>query len=92
MQGAILNMVHANGKLRAAFSFSEILNRIKEVGIKKFLIVCCLTGLIFLIVEPFVLDEFMHSLDLVGGSILELIVAPYLAILTSRFLGTMDRY
>ncbi|MCK9150373.1 DUF4013 domain-containing protein [Methanobacterium alcaliphilum] len=92
MQAAILNMVHNHGKIRSAFNFKQIYGKIREIGVKKFLIVCLLTGIIFLIIEPFLLDDLRGSLDFYGGTILEFIVAPYLAILTSRFLGTMARH
>lgn len=91
MQAAILNMVHNHGRFRSAFNFIQIFKKIREVGLKKFLIVCLLTGIIFLIIEPFILDDLRISMDIIGGTIVEFIVAPYLAILTSRFLGTMDR-
>jgi hypothetical protein len=91
LQGAILNMAHNNGKFRAAFDFKSLIGKIRDVGIKKFLIVCFLTALIFLIVEPFILEDIRGSADSVGGTIIEMIAAPYLAILTSRFLGIMGR-
>ncbi len=91
LQGAILNMAHNNGKFRAAFDFKSLIGKIRDVGLKKFLIVCFLTALIFLIVEPFILEDIHGSADSVGGTIIEMIAAPYLAILTSRFLGIMGR-
>lgn len=91
LQGAILNMGHNNGKFRAAFDFKSIVGKIRDVGLKKFLMVCFLTALIFLIVEPFILEDIRGSADSVGGTIIEMIAAPYLAILTSRFLGIMGR-
>ncbi|HSO25594.1 MAG TPA: DUF4013 domain-containing protein [Methanobacteriaceae archaeon] len=91
LQGAILNMAHNNGKFRAAFDFKSLIGKIRDVGLKKFLIVCFLTALIFLIVEPFILEDIRGSADSVGGTIIEMIAAPYLAILTSRFLGIMGR-
>jgi hypothetical protein len=91
LQGAILNMAHNNGKFRAAFDFKSLIGKIRYVGLKKFLIVCFLTALIFLIVEPFILEDIRGSADSVGGTIIEMIAAPYLAILTSRFLGIMGR-
>lgn len=92
LQGAILNMAHNNGKFRAAFDFKSLMDKIRDVGIKKFLIVCFLTALIILIVEPFILEDIRGSADSIGGTIIEMIAAPYLAILTSRFLGIMGRY
>lgn len=92
LQAAILNMAHNNGSFKAAFAYKEIFQKINSIGLKKFLIVCFLTGIIFLIVEPFILDTLKGSMDSIGGTIMEMILAPYLAILTSRFLGTMDRY
>lgn len=92
LQAAILNMAHHNGSFKAAFDYKGIFQKIKNVGLKKFLIVCFLTGIIFIIVEPFILDTLKGSMDSIGGTLMEMILAPYLAILTSRFLGTMDRY
>jgi hypothetical protein len=91
LEGAVLNMAHNNGKFRAAFDFKSIVRKIRYVGLKKFLIVCFLTSLIFLVVEPFILEDIRGSMDSVGGTIVEIIIAPYLAILTSRFLGIMGR-
>ncbi len=92
LQAAILNMAHNKGKLKSAFDYKGIFRKIKNVGLKKFLVVCFLTALIFVILKPFVVDEIRGYMDPVGSTILEIIIAPYLAILTSRFLGTMDRY
>lgn len=91
LEGAVLNMAHNNGKFRAAFDFKSIIGKIRDVGLKKFLIVCFLTSLIFLVVEPFILEDIHGSMDSIGGTIVEIIIAPYLAILTSRFLGIMGR-
>ncbi|MDO8870713.1 MAG: DUF4013 domain-containing protein [Methanobacteriaceae archaeon] len=92
LQAAILNMAHNKGKLKSAFDYRGIFRKIKNVGLKKFLVVCFLTALIFVILKPFVVDEIRGYMDPIGSTILEMIIAPYLAILTSRFLGTMDRY
>ncbi len=91
LQGAILNMAHHHGRFISAFHFREIALRIKRVGISRFIVVCILTGIIIMILEPFVRDDLAHSLDYVGGTIIEFTLVPYLAILTSRFLGIMDR-
>ncbi|PKL67596.1 MAG: hypothetical protein CVV28_04790 [Methanobacteriales archaeon HGW-Methanobacteriales-1] len=92
LQAAILNMAHNKGKLKSAFDYKGLFRKIKNVGLKKFLVVCFLTALIFVILKPFIVDEIRGYMDPVGSTVLEMIIAPYLAILTSRFLGTMDRY
>ncbi len=92
LQAAILNMAHNKGKLKSAFDYKGIFKKIKNVGLKKFLIVCFLAAIIFVILKPFIVDELKGYMDPVGSTIMEIIIAPYLAILTSRFLGTMDRY
>lgn len=92
LQAAILNMAHNKGKLKSAFDYKGIFRKIKNVGLKKFLVVCFLTALIFVILKPFIVDEIRGYMDPIGSTIMEIIIAPYLAILTSRFLGTMDRY
>lgn len=91
LEGAVLNRAHNNGNFRAAFEFKSIMEKIRDVWPKKFLIVCFLTSLIFLVVKPFILEDIRGSMDSVGGKIVEIILAPYLAILTSRFLGIMGR-
>ncbi|QUH23071.1 DUF4013 domain-containing protein [Methanobacterium alkalithermotolerans] len=91
-QGAILNMAHHEGRFRSAFNFKEIYLRIKRVKIQKFVITCILTGIIIWLLEPFFLEDVAHSIDYPLGAIIDVIIAPYLAILTSRFLGIMDRY
>ncbi len=91
-QGAILNMAHNEGRFKSAFNFKEIYLRIKRVKIQKFLITCILTGTIIWLLEPFFLEDVGHSIDYPAGAIIDIIIAPYLAILTSRFLGIMDRY
>jgi hypothetical protein len=91
LQGAILNMAYHKGRFRAAFYFREIFSRVKTVGIPKFIMVCILTGIILMILEPFLRDDLAHSLDYVGGTIIEFTLIPYLTILTSRFLGIMGR-
>lgn len=92
LQAAILNMAHNEGKFKSAFDYMSIFRKIKNVGLKKFLVVCFLTAIIFVILKPFIVDELRGYMEPVGSTILEMIIAPYLAILTSRFLGTMDRY
>ncbi|MBU4534830.1 MAG: hypothetical protein KKF16_03175 [Euryarchaeota archaeon] len=85
-------MAHNEGRFKSAFNFKEIYLRIKRVKIQKFLITCILTGTIIWLLEPFFLEDVGHSIDYPAGAIIDMIIAPYLAILTSRFLGIMDRY
>jgi hypothetical protein len=92
LQAAILNMAHNEGKFKSAFDYKGIIKKIQNVGLKKFLVVCFLTALIFVILKPFIMDELRGYMDPLGSTIMEIIIAPYLSILTSRFLGTMDRY
>ena len=91
LQAAIINMAYHKGKIKAAFEFKGIIGQIKNMGLKKFLIVCFLTALIILILEPFIRDSVRSSLDLPSGTLIEILLAPYLSILTSRFLGRMGR-
>jgi len=90
-QGSVLNMAHNNGKLRSAFNIKEIITRIRKAGVQNFIIICFLTGLIIWIVEPLVVDELTDFLDYRLGALIDLFIAPYLTILTSRFLGLTDR-
>jgi hypothetical protein len=91
LQAAIINMACHQGKIKAAFEFKGIIGQIKNVGLKKFLIVCFLAALIILILEPFIRDNVRSSLDLPSGTLIEIVLVPYLSILTSRFLGRMGR-
>jgi len=88
---AILNMVNRNGSLRAGFDLKKIFKKIRRVEIKRFLFVYFGFLLAFSIVGIFLSDYILPNIPLMGDLISQLVIAPYILISTTRFLGLLDR-
>jgi hypothetical protein len=86
---AILNMAHHKGKLSSAYNFKQINEKMKSVGIKKLLIPYLVT---WIIVGSFYLyfGPEVRSIPLIGSILSQMIITPYLIILTGRILGLVD--
>ena len=87
---AILNMAHHNGKLRSAYNFKQIKEKIRNVGIKKLLIPYLVTAIILGSFYQYFAPE-VRSIPLIGSILSQMIITPYLIILTGRILGLVDK-
>jgi Protein of unknown function (DUF4013) len=87
---AILNMAHHKGKLRSAYNFIQIKEKTRNVGIKNLLIPYLVTwivlGSFYLYFAPQV-----RSIPLIGSILSQMIITPFLIILTGRILGLVDK-
>lgn len=83
---AIVNMAYYNGELGAAFRFSEILDRIAQIGWGKYIvtyIVIAVIGFIGFLIG--MLTMFI----LIGFILLPLIIVPYIAMFSSRAIALL---
>jgi hypothetical protein len=77
---AIANMANNDGKLRTAFNLSEILEKTREIGIKKI-------AIFYLLIIPILIIYWFQLTNIVYLILAALIVIPYLKIFISRFVG-----
>ena len=87
---AILNMAHHNGTLRSAYNFKQIKEKLRSVGIKKLLIPYLVTWIILGSFYLYFAPE-VRSIPLIGSILSQMIITPYLIILTGRILGLVDK-
>ena len=86
----ILNMAHHNGTLRSAYNFKQIKEKLRSVGIKKLLIPYLITWIILGSFYLYFAPE-VRSIPLIGSVLSQMIITPYLIILTGRILGLVDK-
>ena len=83
---AIVNMAYYNGELGAAFRFSEILDRIAQIGwgkyIATYIVIAVISFIAFLI-------GWLTMLVLIGFILLPLIIVPYMAMFGSRAIALL---
>ena len=83
---AIVNMAYYNGELGAAFRFSEILDRIAQIGwgkyIVTYIVIAVISSIAFLI-------GWLTMLVLIGFILLPLIIVPYMAMFGSRAIALL---
>lgn len=87
----LLHRAHHNGDLRSGFEFRKIYNKIRRVGFKRLLIVYTGIGILVLIVDVVLADTIRSSVPLFGELIADFVIAPFLLIFSTRFLGLIDR-
>jgi len=84
---AIPHMAFKGGSFKEAFRFLEIFRKIKQIGLKR-LVLGYLFVVIGLMVFGFpILKETIHSVTLIGFTIAELIIAPYILMFSTRFIA-----
>lgn len=87
----ILHRAHHNGDLRSSFDLRAIYHKIRNVGLKRLVIVYfSIFAIVALIRELFVPSMIDGPLPFFGAIISDLFIAPYLLIFTSRILGLLD--
>lgn len=77
---AIANMANNIGKLRTAFKLGEILNKVRNIGFKKF-------SIFYLLIIPLIALYWCNYANLVYLIVISLIISPYLKMFISRFIG-----
>lgn len=89
--GAILNMAHNHGSLRAAFQFRIIFRKIRLIGFKRLTIIYIgiLVGLGIITIT--LRDELSSNVPVFGMLIFQLIIAPIFLIFSLRTLGLIDK-
>lgn len=86
---AIANMAYYEGELKSAFRFREILNEISSIGWFNLIKWYMVNGIIFLVIFMGINTVisyifYLIHLDIVGGLLISLIVAPYFFIYFAR--------
>lgn len=84
---ATANMAYYDSKLISAFKFSEIFNKIGNIGWLNFIIWYIITGIIYLVllfIGGFIAGLFNLISFIIGGLIISLIVTPYTTIYVVR--------
>ncbi len=93
LQAAILNMAHHNGSLRFGFKMELLIRKIRQVGLKKMLVVSFITILLTYFIKQAIFDT-LHELPYVGSTLGDfislVIIAPFLLIFTTRLIGLLD--
>jgi len=83
---AIVNMAYYIGELGAAFRFSEILDRIAQIGWGKYIVTYIVIAVISFIAF---LIGWLTMLVLIGFILLPLIIVPYMAMFGSRAIALL---
>jgi hypothetical protein len=83
---AIVNMAYYNGELGAAFRFSEILDRIAQIGWGKYIVTYIIIAVIAFI--GFLIGM-LTMIILIGFLLLPLIIVPYIAMFSSRAIALL---
>ena len=87
----LLHRAHHNGEVKASFDFKKIYHKIRNVGIKRLIIVYLGIFIVGTMVEVALADSLANSVPIIGTFIPDLIIAPYILIFSARFLGLIDR-
>ena len=87
----LLHRAHHNGNIRTSFDFKKIYHKIRNVGIKRLIIVYFGIFIVGTMVEVALSDSLANSVPIIGTFIPDLIIAPYILIFSARFLGLIDR-
>jgi hypothetical protein len=86
----MLHRANDNCDLRSSFDLRAIYHKIRNVGLKRLIIVYFTIIVIVTMVRQVLVPSMDGILPLIIGIILDLLIAPYLLIFTSRFLGLLD--
>jgi hypothetical protein len=87
----LLHRAHNNGDLLSSFDFRQIYHKIRSVGLKRLIIVYLGLFLLVTLVQSLLSNTILDSVPIFGEVIPDLLLAPYLLIFTTRFLGLIDQ-
>lgn len=87
----LLHRAHHDGSFRSSFDFKKIYHKIRNVGLKRLVVVYLGLFIIVSIVKIVLTSTFVDNVPIVGEVIPDLIIAPYLLIFTTRVLGLIDK-
>jgi Protein of unknown function (DUF4013) len=86
----LLHRAHNNGNISSSFDLKKIYHKIRNVGIKRLIIVYLGIFIVGTLVEVALADSLANSIPIIGTFIPDLIIAPYILIFSARFLGLID--
>ncbi len=86
----ILHRAHNEGSFKSSFDFIKIYHKIRNVGLRRLVVVYLGLFIIVSIVKIALTSTVAHNLPIIGEIISDLIIAPYLLIFTTRVLGLID--
>lgn len=86
----MLHRANDNCDLRSSFDLRAIYHKIRNVGLKRLIIVYFTIIVIVAMVREALVPSMDGTIPLIIGIILDLLIAPYLLIFTSRVLGLLD--
>lgn len=87
----ILHRAHNNGNFRSSFDLRKIYLKIRNVGLKRLIVVYLGIFIIVTIIELALKDSISSTIPIFGELIPDLIIAPLLLIFTTRVLGLIDQ-
>lgn len=87
----LLHRAHHKGNISSSFDLKKIYHKIRNVGIKRLIIVYLGIFIVGTLVEVALADSLANSVPIIGTFIPNLIIAPYILIFSARFLGLIDR-
>ncbi len=87
----LLHRAHNEGSFRSSFDFIKIYHKIRNVGLRRLVVVYLGLFIIVSIVKIVLTSTVAYNLPIIGEIITDLIIAPYLLIFTTRVLGLIDR-
>ena len=86
----MLHRANDNCDLRSSFDIRAIYHKIRNVGLKRLMIVYFTIIVIAAMVREVIVPNMDGAFPLIMGIILDLLIAPYLLIFPSRVLGLLD--
>ena len=86
----LLHRANNNGSFKSSFDFIKIYNKIRNVGLRRLVVVYLGLFIIVSIIKIVLTSTVAHNLPIIGEVIPDLIIAPYLLIFTTRVLGLID--
>ena len=87
----LLHRAHHEGSFRSSFDLQKIYHKIRNVGLKRLVVVYLGLFIIVSIVKIVLTSTFADNIPIIGEIIPDLIIAPYLLIFTTRVLGLIDK-
>lgn len=86
----LLNMANNKGTIRSAFNIRKIIHKLKKIGFRKLIIVYLGILIVVGLATVLISNELKTDIPLIGELVSDLIIIPYAAIFTFRFLGLID--
>ena len=87
----LLHRAHHDGSFKSSFDFIKIYHKIRNVGLRRLVVVYLGLFIIVSIVKIVLTSTVAQNLPIIGELIPDLIIAPYLLIFTTRVLGLIDK-